>query len=137
MQVLSKKHLILVCLIICTISISVFCLKPANTKNYNFVASVPISDITDKFYSKEYYMTVILDNCIVEEYNLKHNKLTIPVSKDIYDQVVVNDGFTGITLQVTMPSDQPKTDIGMVLKEELVEYCRITSVTNKDNVVID
>ena len=136
-RIFSKKYVVPVCLVICIVLISVFCLKLPSAKGYSFVSSVPITDITDKFYSDDYYVTVVLEDDIVEEYSLKHNQLTIPVNKDIYNQVVVNDGFAGITLQVTVPSNQPKTDIGMVLKEERAEYCRIVSVTDKDNIVLD
>ena len=78
----------------------------------------------------------MFENDVVKEYHLSNNKFTIPVNKDVYDQIVVNDGFIGVTLQVTIPEGQTHADIGTILKEGLVEYCKIIAVTKTDNIVI-
>ncbi len=130
-----KKYLAVVIFVVCIV-IGVFYFKISNEKDYSFIASVPISDVADKFTDGELYLTVVFEDDVVKEYHLSNNKFTIPVNKDVYDQIVVNDGFIGVTLQVTIPEGQTHADIGTILKEGLVEYCKIIAVTKTDNIVI-
>lgn len=111
--------------------------KISNKNEYSFVTSIAIYDITEKIHEDEFYLTVALGDCTIEEYNLPYDKLTLRASERIYDEVVVNSGFIGVSLEITIPYNQPKSDIGMILKEKHTDYCEIIAVTTKNNVLID
>lgn len=123
---------IMICACIC-----VFGLKMTEEKGYTFVTALSIDDIAEKMQEEDgFYLTVALPEHVRNEYSLSYEKLTIQTSKDIFEQVKANEGFVGATLQVTIPEGRPEKEIGIVLKEKLAEYCRIISVTTKENVVI-
>ncbi len=123
---------IMICACIC-----VFGLKMTEEKGYTFVTALSIDDIAEKMQEEDgFYLTVALPEHVRNEYSLSYEKLTIQTSKDIFEQVKANEGFVGATLQVTIPEVRPEKEIGIVLKEKLAEYCRIISVTTKENVVI-
>lgn len=123
---------IMICACIC-----VFGLKMTEEKGYSFVTALSIDDIAEKMQEEDgFYLTVALPEHVRNEYSLSYEKLTIQTSKDIFEQVKANEGFVGATLQVTIPEGRPEKEIGIVLKEKLAEYCRIISVTTKENVVI-
>ncbi len=123
---------IMICACIC-----VFGLKMTEEKGYSFVTALSIDDIAEKMQEEDgFYLTVALPDHVRNEYSLSYEKLTIQTSKDIFKQVKANEGFVGATLQVTIPEGRPEKEIGIVLKEKLAEYCRIISVTTKENVVI-
>ena len=123
---------IMICACIC-----VFGLKMTEEKGYAFVTALSIDDIAEKMQEEDgFYLTVALPEHVRNEYSLSYEKLTIQTSKDIFEQVKANEGFVGATLQVTIPEGRPEKEIGIVLKEKLAEYCRIISVTTKENVVI-
>ena len=123
---------IMICACIC-----VFGLKMTEEKGYTFVTTLSIDDIAEKMQEEDgFYLTVALPEHVRNEYSLSYEKLTIQTSKDIFEQVKANEGFVGATLQVTIPEVRPEKEIGIVLKEKLAEYCRIISVTTKENVVI-
>ena len=123
---------IMICACIC-----VFGLKMTEEKGYSFVTALSIDDIAEKMQEEDgFYLTVALPEHVSNEYSLSYEKLTIQSSKDIFEQGKENEGFVGATLQVTIPEGRPEKEIGIVLKEKLAEYCRIISVTTKENVVI-
>lgn len=123
---------IMICACIC-----VFGLKMTEEKGYSFVTALSIDDIAEKMQEEDgFYLTVALPEHVRNEYSLSYEKLTIQTSKDIFEQVKANEGFVGAALQVTIPEGRPEKEIGIVLKEKLAEYCRIISVTTKENVVI-
>lgn len=123
---------IMICACIC-----VFGLKMTEEKGYAFVTALSIDDIAEKMQEEDgFYLTVALPEHVRNEYSLSYEKLTIQTSKDIFEQVKANEGFVGATLQVTIPEGRPEKEIGIVLKEKLAEYCRIISITTKENVVI-
>lgn len=136
-QVIWMKKIVSSALILILVLAFDGCGKETADTGHTFVTSIPILDITDKFSEDEFYVTIVLDDCIVEEYRLTYNELTVPVNEDIYDEIVVNEGFSGVTLQVTIPDGQPKSDIRMVLKDKLTQYCKIISVTTTKNIVIN
>lgn len=124
---------ILLCLAVCVFGV----VKMSNKDDHSFVTALSIYDITEKKQDDEFYLTVALDDFVVEEYSLSQNDFTFQVKESIYNKVIANSGFTGVSLKVTIPYDQPKSDIGMILKENRTDYCEIISVTTKDNILID
>ena len=83
------------------------CLKKDD--GYFFWSTFFIDDITDKFYnSEEYYITVDLDDSMVEEYRLTSDTFTFPTTKSLYDRAELNVGYVGVSLQVTLPVTLPE-----------------------------
>lgn len=116
------------------------CLKKDD--GYFFWSTFFIDDITDKFYnSEEYYITVDLDDSMVEEYRLTSDTFTFPTTKSLYDRAELNVGYVGVSLQVTLPVTLPEgskpPDMGLILRENLTEYCIITGATVEGNIPID
>ena len=58
---------------------------------------------------------------------------TFPTTKSIYDEVELNVGYLGVSLEVTLPEGYAKkADMGYVLRENLTKYCKITKVMASD-----
>lgn len=132
-----KKRIILVFLLLCMVICIFYVLKISNKNDYTLITSIPIYDITEKIHDDDFYLTVALEAYTIEEYSLPYDRITLRVSESIYDEIVVNSGFIGASLKITIPYNQPKSDIGMILKEKNTDYCEIIGITTKDNVVID
>ena len=116
------------------------CLKKDD--DYIFITAIPIDDITDKFYNgEEYYITVLFEDYLVEEYRLTSDTFTFPTTKSLYDRAELNVGHVGVSLQVTLPVTLPEgskpPDMGLILRENLTEYCIITGATVEGNIPID
>ncbi len=73
----------------------------------------------------EYYLTVLLEEDVAEEYGLSDDSLTLETVESIFNQVIANSGFVGITMDVTIPEGATEKEIGVILKEGRGEYCRI------------
>lgn len=133
-----KKYLILlfviIGLVICVFSILKISTKPQAT---TIITTLSIQDVTEKSHTDDYYLTLLLDDFVVEEYGLTYNSLTIKTTESIYNNVDVNSGFVGVSLEITIPSNQEKRDIGMILKENLTDWCKIIGITTKNNEIID
>ena len=116
------------------------CLKKDD--GYIFITAIPIDDITDKFYNgEEYYITVLFEDYLVEEYRLTSDTFTFPTTKSLYDRAELNVGYVGVSLRVTLPVTLPEgskpPDMGLILRENLTEYCIITGATVEGNIPID
>lgn len=129
-----KKFLIINFLIVFIVISIFYILKMSNKKDYIIITAIPIHDITEKIHNNDlFYLTVDLEDYIIEEYNLSYDKLTLRVSESIYNKVVVNSGFIGVSLRITIPYNQPKSDIETILREKNADYCEIIGITAKGN----
>lgn len=125
--------LVIVCVALCALLIFKISTKPQNT----IITTLSVQDVTEKRHiNYDYYLTLLLDDFVVEEYRLPHETLTIKTTKSIYDDVVVNSGFSGVSLKIVFPDNQEKRDLGMILKENLIDWCQVIGITTKDNVLI-
>ena len=108
------------------------CLKKDG--GYFFLSTFFIDDITDKGYDgEEYYITILLDDSMVEGCRLTSDTFSIPTTKSIHDQVALNVGYLGVSVEVTLPEGYAKTmDMGYIFRENLTEYCKITKVMATD-----
>lgn len=112
--------------------------KLSNKNNYILITTIPISDITEKtYYNKLFYLTIVLDDYIIEKYNLSYNELTLKSSERIYNKIIVNSGFSGASLRITITNNKSNNDLENILKERNTDYCEIIGVTKKDNTFID
>ncbi len=125
--------LIVIFIVICIFSVLKVSTKPDTT----IITTLSIQDITEKSHTDDYYLTILLDEYVVEEYNLSYDKLTLKTTESIYEKVKENSGFSGITLKIEIPGNQEKRDLGMILKENLTDWCEIIGITTKDNVIIN
>ncbi len=132
-----KKYLIpllvVIGIVICVFSILKISTKPQTTT----ITTMSIQDVTEKNHTDDYYLTLLLDDFVVEEFGLSYNSLTIKTTESIYNNVSVNSGFVGVSLKVTIPNNQETRDLGMILKENLTDWCQVIGITTKDNVIID
>ena len=133
-----KKYLIslfmIICLVICVFSILKISTKPQST---TIITTLSIQDVTEKSHTDDYYLRLLLDDFVVEEYALTYNSLIIKTTESIYNNVDVNSGFVGVSLEITIPSNQEKRDVGMILKENLTDGCKIIGITTKSNEIIN
>lgn len=132
------KKILIISFFILFIIISIFSiLETSNKKDYIIITAIPINDITEKIHNDGlYYLTVTLEDYIIEEYNLSYDKLTLKVSESIYNKVVINSGFIGISLRIKIPYNQPKSNIETILREKNTDYCEIIGITAKGNISI-
>lgn len=130
------KRFLAALLLIACVGMCAGCQSAPIRKQDHFATAIGISDITDKFIDDQPYVTVVLDDYLIQEYSLDYNEVTIAVEKSVYDKVTLNTGYCGISLLVTIPDDLPKADIGLILKAKRIENIKITSATTKDNVVL-
>lgn len=132
------KKILIISFFILFIIISIFSiLEMSNKKDYIIITAIPINDITEKIHNDGlYYLTVTLEDYIIEEYNLSYDKLTLKVSESIYNKVVINSGFIGISLRIKIPYNQPKSNIETILREKNTDYCEIIGITAKGNISI-
>ena len=132
------KKILIISFFILFIIISIFSiLETSNKKDYIIITAIPINDITEKIHNDGlYYLTVTLEDYIIEEYNLSYDKLTLKVSESIYNKVVINSGFIGISLRIKIPYNQPKSNIETILREKNTDYCEIIGITAKGSISI-
>ena len=133
-----KKFIIKKFFLILIIVFIFYSFKIKNKNDYILITAIPIFDITEKtYYNEVFYLTIVLDNDIIEKYNLSYSKLTLRASESIYNEIIVNSGFSGVSLRITIPNNKPKSDLGNILKEKKTDYCEIIGVTKKDNTFIE
>ncbi len=133
-----KKSLVIIFLVIGSIIVGIcFYSRMAYRDDYEFIVSVPVKDVVEKKESDGFYLTVIFDNSIVDMYDLSYNKASIRVNESIYDKVAVNSGIISVSLKVVVPYNQGKQDLGLILKEQNMNLCRIISVTTQNNNIIE
>lgn len=132
-----KKRFIWYFLALCIVIGFIVFVNKYNKPKLTTITALPIKEVTEKSNTDEFYVTVLLDEAIVEEYNLANNEFKFRTNESIYDKVVVNSGFAGASLKITHPDDGLKKDIGMILKENETEYCEIIGITTNENILLD
>ncbi len=125
-----KRILILIFGLVCLIIVYIILGKKDKLTETEAITAIPISKVSDK-YEKEgtFYLTVVLDNHIVEAYHLAYNEVTFRTSEKVYHEAISGQDYIGVTLKIIPPKDHPKADIGYILKAKLTtEYCEIISL---------
>ena len=132
-----KKYLIsllvIIGIVICIFSVLKISTKPDTT----IITTLSIQDITEKSHTDDYYLTILLDDFVAEEYGLSYKSLTLRTTESVYNKVKINSGFVGVSLKIVIPGNQEKRDLGMILKENLTDWCEVVGITTKNNVIID
>ncbi len=131
-----KKFLII--LLAAVMAICAFSLpKILSKSDTTVITALSVKDVKEKIHTDDYYLTVLLDDFVVQEYGLSYNSLKLKTTESIYNQIKPGSGFSGVSLKITIPENQEKRDLGMVLKEKLSDWCLIIGITTKDNKIID
>lgn len=133
-SIISTAVVTLIC-----ICIAIGCLmSDENRENNTTIVSVPIEGVADKIHNKQdYYITVVLEDSVIQSYNLSYDKISFQTKKSIYDRVFLDDTFIGLSVKITVSEEQSNADLGLVLKMNNIELCEIVSLTKSDNSVID
>ena len=102
------------------------------------ITSISVESIAEKFQNEDgYYLTVVLDDSMVEAYHLSYDRISLKTGQRIYDKILPEDNFAGVSLKITGPEKRSNADLGLVLKEKQDGFCEIISVTKADNSLID
>lgn len=93
------------------------------------ITTLSVDSIAEKFHNDDgYYLTVALEDWLIEEYNLSYDRVTFKTGQDIYDKVSPGENYAGVTLKIREPDKCSNGDIRAVLKRELSDLCEIISL---------
>lgn len=112
----------------------------ANEEELVAIMAIPTDSIAEKFHDEDgYFLTVALEDWLIEEFNLSYDRVSIRTGQGIYDKVSPGDVCAGVSLRVSWPEKPSPADvnIGPLLKEKQTDRWEIISVTTADNFVID
>ena len=87
--------------------------------------------------SNNYYLTVAVDDFVIDEYRLSYTELTIPVEKSLYEKVSADNSYVSISLEIIVPSHQSSNDLRLIFRDANTEYWKIIGITDSSNVIID
>lgn len=105
-------------------------------KDNVFVTTVAISGVTEKYSNNNiFYLTVNLDEYTIDEYDLSYRSVSFRINENLYNNIIINDSYIGITLEVTIPDSAEVMDIGTILEGKYTEFCHVVAITTKDNKV--
>ena len=104
-----------------------------------FTAAVLFADsIADKSQNEEgYFLTVVLDDSLIEHYHLSYDRISFRTSQNIYNQVSPGEPVAGVTLEIRAPERSSAPDLASALKGKRNDLCEIVSLTTAGNTVID
>lgn len=101
------------------------------------ITSISIESVTEKFHNEDgYYLTVILDDCVVKSYHLNYDRVSLKTGRRIYDKVFPDENFVGVSLKIASDKKLSHNDVGLTLKEKQTDLCEIIAVTKADNTLI-
>ena len=102
------------------------------------ITALSIEGIGEKFQNEdEYYLTVDLEDWLVDSYHLPYDRVSFKTRQDIYDKVVPGEPCSGVTLKIADPERRQSNDlIGWVMKERRHDLCEIISVSTAGNHII-
>ncbi len=101
------------------------------------IVTLSVDSIAGKFHNEDgYYLTLALEDGVIEDYHLSYDEVSIKTGKNLYDKVVPGERSPGVTLKITDPEKECR-DIGALMKAKRHELCEIISVTAADHSIID
>ena len=101
------------------------------------IVTLSVDSIAGKFHNEDgYYLTLALEDGVIEDYHLSYDEVSIKTGKNLYDKVVPGERSPGVTLKIT-DSEKECRDIGALMKVKRHELCEIISVTAADHSIID
>ena len=101
------------------------------------IVTLSVDSIAGKFHNEDgYYLTLALEDGVIEDYHLSYDEVSIKTGKNLYDKVVPGERSPGVTLKITDPEKECR-DIGALMKVKRHELCEIISVTAADHSISD
>lgn len=93
------------------------------------ITTLSIDSIAEKFHNEDgYYLTVALEDWLIEEYHLSYDRISIKTQWDIYDKASPGDGYAGVTLKIREPEKCSNGGVREVLQWDLSDLCDIISL---------
>ena len=105
-------------------------------KTVTVITTLPICEITEKVHSDDYYLNIKMDSWYQEEYKLPSDTILVRTTKSVFEQVTAGKDYIGVCVEINLPVDSPRADIGMLIKENQVAYFKIISLTKAGNIRI-
>ncbi len=129
-----KKKLLVICLIVlfCAAAVSSAAYvhhRNNQDKTVTVITTLPISAITEKAHSDDYYLTIKLDGWYQAENSLPTDTISVKTTKSVFEKAEIGASYAGVTVEVSIPTDHPRTDIGMLIKENKISYFKIVLVS--------
>ena len=94
--------------------------------------TLSIDRIAEKLHNGDgYYLTVALEDWLIEDYNLSYDRITFKTEQEVYDKVSPGDIYAGVTLKIREPEKCSNGDIRAVLKWKRNDLCEIVSLGQK------
>lgn len=135
---MKKKQVIFLSIlaaIICTVGIFVI-VHHYNRYEARIYTTLSISQITEKSQADgAYYLTVVLDDFVVEDYHLTSNTLKLKTTEAIYSKIDTNLTYIGVSLKI-MPYDPTDGDVSFMLHTQNTQNWTVIKVFTDSNTSI-
>lgn len=105
-------------------------------KTTTVITTLPICEITEKVYSDDYYLNIKLDSWYQEQDTLPSDTILVRTTKSVFEQVTAGKDYIGVCVEINLPTDYPRVDVGMLIKSNQVAYFKIISLTKAGNILI-
>ena len=105
-------------------------------KTTTVITTLPICEITEKVYSDDYYLNIKLDSWYQEQNTLASDTILVRTTKSVFEQVTAGKDYIGVCVEINLPADYPRVDVGMLIKSNQVAYFKIISLTKAGNIHI-
>lgn len=112
--------------------------KSDETELTTLITTLSIQEVIVKNVdSNNYYLTVAVDDFVIDEYRLSYTELTIPVEESIYKKVIIGSSYVDMSLEILVPPHQSTNDLRLIFRDANTEYWKIIGITDSNNVIID
>ncbi len=105
-------------------------------KTIMVATTLPICEVTEKVYSDDYYLNIKLDSWYQEEYKLPSDTILVRTTKSVFEQVTVGKDYIGVCVEIILPDDYLRADVGVLIRENHTACFKIISLTKAGNIRI-
>lgn len=131
-RTMKKGVCIAIAVLVCAVIVSGWFAAASQKNERETVTTLSVDSIAEKFHNDDgYYLTVALEDWLIEEYNLSCDRVTFKTGQDIYDKVSPGDSYAGVTLRIREPEKCSNGDVRAVLKWDMSDLCEIISLGQK------
>lgn len=128
-RTIKKGVCIAIAVLVCAVVGSGWFAAVSQKNERETVTTLSVDSIAEKFHNDGgYYLTVALEDWLIEEYNLSCDRVTFKTGQDIYDKVSPGDSYAGVTLRIREPEKCSNGDVRAVLKWDMSDLCEIISL---------
>ncbi|MBQ6852474.1 MAG: hypothetical protein IJO04_05545 [Oscillospiraceae bacterium] len=105
-------------------------------KTIMVATTLPICEVTEKVYSDDYYLNIKLDSWYQEEYKLPSDTILVRTTKSVFEQVTAGKDYIGVCVEIILPDDYLRADVGVLIRENHTACFKIISLTKAGNIRI-